>query len=83
MTLIEAPMTTLSAINNSAIHLPTSTAAMLNVSKLAQQYTTALACQILNRTNPTTTLLTTTGTTQSPLSLSILQQPYRQHAEII
>ncbi|CAF3992169.1 unnamed protein product, partial [Rotaria sp. Silwood1] len=83
MTLTEAPLTTLSVINNGAIHLPTSTATMLNVSQLAQQYTTALACQILNRRNPTTTLLTTTGTTQSPLSLSTLQQPYHQHAQII
>ncbi|CAF3467011.1 unnamed protein product, partial [Rotaria sp. Silwood2] len=83
MTLTEAPLTTPSAINNGAIHLPTSTATMLNVSQLAQQYTTAVACQVLNRTNPTTTLLTTTGTTQSPSSLSTLQQPYHQHAQII
>ncbi|CAF4220924.1 unnamed protein product [Rotaria sp. Silwood2] len=77
MTLTEAPLTTPSAINNA------STATLLNVSQLAQQYTTAVACQVLNRTNPTTTLLTTTGTTQSPSSLSTLQQPYHQHAQII
>jgi len=55
-----------------------STAAMLNANQLAQQYTTAMACQIPNGTNPATTLLTT-GTTQSPLSLSTLQQQHHHH----
>jgi hypothetical protein len=51
---------------------------MLNASQLTQPYTTAIACQIPNGTNPTTTLLTT-GTTQSPLSLSTLQQHHHHH----
>jgi len=51
---------------------------MLNASQLTQPYTTAIACQIPNGTNPTATLLTT-GTTQSPLSLSALQQHHHHH----
>ncbi|CAF3747380.1 unnamed protein product [Adineta steineri] len=76
MTLAGAPLTTLSAMNNGAIHFPTSTAAMFNASQLASQYTTAIACQ-----NPATTLLTTTGTNQSPLSLSTLQQQQHHHQQ--
>jgi hnRNP-L/PTB/hephaestus splicing factor len=79
MTLAGAPLTTLSTMNNGAIHFPTSTAAMLNASQLAQQYTTAIACPISSGTNPAQTLLTTTGTTQSPLSLSTLQHHHRHH----
>jgi hypothetical protein len=57
-----------------------STATMLNASQIAQQYTTAIACQIPSGTNPATTLLTTaTGATQSPLSLSALQQQHHHH----
>ncbi|CAF0915245.1 unnamed protein product [Rotaria sp. Silwood1] len=80
MAFTGAPLTTLSTINNGAIHFPTSTATMLNASQLAQQYTTAIACSIPSGTNPTTTLLQTTNTTQSPLSLSTLQQHAHQHA---
>ena len=47
---------------------------MLNATQLAQQYTTALACS-----NPGTTLLTTAGTNQSPLSLSTLSQQHHHH----
>jgi hypothetical protein len=55
---------------------------MLNASQLAQQYTTAIACPISSATNPTTTLLTTTGSTQSPISLSALQHHrHHQHAQ--
>jgi hypothetical protein len=98
MTLAGAPLTTLSTMNNGAIHFPStshqsfcfyskskymshvaSTAAMLNASQLAQQYTTAIACPISSGTNPAQTLLTTTGTTQSPLSLSTLQHHHRHH----
>jgi hypothetical protein len=102
MTLAGAPLTTLSTMNNGAIHFPSmyhqlflfdrnqfshlaSTAAMLNASQLAQQYTTAIACPISSGTNPATTLLTTAGTTQSPLSLSTLQHHHHhrhhQHAQ--
>jgi hypothetical protein len=96
MTLAGAPLTTLSTMNNGAIHFPSmyhqlflfdrnqfshlaSTAAMLNASQLAQQYTTAIACPISSGTNPATTLLTTAGTTQSPLSLSTLQHHHHHH----
>jgi hypothetical protein len=47
---------------------------MLNASQLAQQYTTALACPMTSGTNPGATLLTTGNPTQSPISLSALQQ---------
>ncbi|CAF2955681.1 unnamed protein product [Rotaria sp. Silwood2] len=80
MAFTGAPLTTLSTMNNGAIHFPTSTAAMLNASQLAQQYTTAIACSIPSGTNPTATLLQTTSTAQSPLSLSTLQQHAHQHA---
>jgi hypothetical protein len=63
-------------ILNNKINLA-STAAMLNASQLAQQYTTALACQMQNGANPGTLL--TTGATQSPLSLSTLQQHHHHH----
>ncbi|CAF4401525.1 unnamed protein product, partial [Rotaria sordida] len=56
-----------------------STATVLNANQLAQQYTTARACSLPSATNPTTTLLQTTNTTQSPLSLSTLQQHSHQH----
>ncbi|UJR30574.1 hypothetical protein I4U23_018102 [Adineta vaga] len=76
MALTGAPLTTLSAMNNGAIHFPTSNAAMLNANQLAQQYTTAIACS-----NPATTLLATAASTQSPLSLSTLsQQHHHPHA---
>jgi len=52
---------------------------MLNASQLAHQYTTAIACQIPNGTNPGTTLLTTTGTGQSPLTLQQQQQHHHHH----
>ncbi|CAF3867455.1 unnamed protein product, partial [Rotaria sordida] len=57
MAFTGAPLTTLSAINNGAIHFPPSTATVLNANQLAQQYTTAIACSIPSGTNPTTTLL--------------------------
>ncbi|CAF3663211.1 unnamed protein product [Adineta steineri] len=74
MALAGAPLTTLSAMSNGAIHFSAPTAAMLNTSQLAQQYTTALACPMTSAANAGTTLLTTTNTTQSPISLSTLQQ---------
>ncbi|CAF1439316.1 unnamed protein product, partial [Adineta ricciae] len=74
MALAGAPLTTLSAMNNGAIHFPASNAAMLNANQLAQQYTTAIACS-----NPSATLLTTAGTNQSPLSLSTLSQQHHHH----
>ncbi|CAF1293804.1 unnamed protein product, partial [Adineta steineri] len=74
MALAGAPLTTLSAMSNGAIHFSAPTAAMLNTNQLAQQYTTALACPMTSAANAGTTLLTTTNTTQSPISLSTLQQ---------
>lgn len=80
VTLAGAPLTTLSAMNNGAIHFPTSTAAMLNANQLTQPYTAAIACPISNGTNSAATLLTTAGTAQSQLSLSALhQQQHQQH----
>lgn len=52
---------------------------MLNASQLAQQYTAAIACSMPNGSNPAATLLQTTNGTQSPLSLSALQQHAHQH----
>jgi len=52
---------------------------MLNASQLAQQYATALGCPMTNTTNAGTTLLTTANSTQSPISLSTLQQ-HHPHA---
>lgn len=57
-----------------------STAALVNASQLAQQYTAALGCSLSNGSNPATTLLTTASTSQSPLSLSSLSQ-HHQHAQ--
>ncbi len=54
---------------------------MLNASQLAQQYTTAIACSMQNGTNPGTTLMTTTGNTQSPLSLSTLHHHHQQQQQ--
>ncbi|CAF0858308.1 unnamed protein product [Rotaria sordida] len=79
MALAGAPLTTLSAMSNGAIHFSAPTAAMLNASQLAQQYTTALGCQMTSSTNPGTTLLTTANTTQTPISLSTLQQHHHPH----
>ncbi|CAF1575900.1 unnamed protein product [Rotaria magnacalcarata] len=74
MALAGAPLTTLSAISNGTIHFSAPTAAMLNASPLAQQYATALACPMTSSTNAGTTLLATANTTQTPMSLSTLQQ---------
>ncbi|CAM2700594.1 unnamed protein product [Rotaria socialis] len=79
MAFTGAPLTTLSAMNNGAIHFPTSTAAMLNASQLAQQYSAAIACSMSNGNNPATALLQATNTAQSQLSLSSLQQHAHQH----
>ncbi|CAM4762414.1 unnamed protein product [Rotaria magnacalcarata] len=78
MALAGAPLTTLSAISNGTIHFSAPTAAMLNASPLAQQYATALACPMTSSTNAGTTLLATANTTQTPMSLSTLQQ-HRSH----
>ncbi|CAF4515700.1 unnamed protein product, partial [Rotaria magnacalcarata] len=43
-----------------------------------QQYATALACPMTSSTNAGTTLLATANTTQTPMSLSTLQQ-HRSH----
>ncbi|UJR16007.1 hypothetical protein I4U23_002922 [Adineta vaga] len=76
MTLAGAPLTTLSAMNNGAIHFSAPSATILNANQLAQQYTTALTCPMTNATNSGTTLLTaaTGNHAQSPISLSTLQQ---------
>ena len=87
MALAGAPLTTFSALSNGAIHFQVnsftfvniqkfilslaSTATVLNPSQLAQQYATALGCPLTTSNNSGPTLLTTT---QSPLSLSNLQQ---------
>ncbi|CAF3362200.1 unnamed protein product [Rotaria socialis] len=74
MALAGAPLTTLSTMSNGTIHFSAPTAAMLNANPLAQQYATALACPMTSSTNAGTTLLTTANTTQTPISLSTLQQ---------
>ncbi|CAF4086648.1 unnamed protein product [Rotaria sp. Silwood2] len=79
MALAGAPLTTLSAMSNGAIHFSAPTATMLNASQLAQQYTTALACPMTSSANAGATLLTTANTAQTPISLSTFQQ-HHPHA---
>jgi hypothetical protein len=92
MTLAGAPLTTLSAMSNGAIHFSgkdifsfeifiliihsAPTATMLNANQLAQQYTTALACQMTNTTNPGATLLTTANGTQLHHPHTATTSPY-------
>jgi hypothetical protein len=52
---------------------------MLNASQLAQQYTSALACQMQSGVNSTAALLASAGASQSSISLSALQQQQHRH----